>query len=188
MTIVAQNQPGSTLADVLRQSVQALRLMADATPVDIGSQFLKEGVGSSPRIVYVPEEGGGGKLGDAFTQGNAAGMTHSCLVAVRGKGSADALERFTDAYRLVDLVVSLIGTAATGKVEWGGAEDGSPMTVDSPAGVEIRFSFTYERDIPHNARRWALPPADADDRNSPRPPPGTFADGYTVDPTTEPKS
>ncbi len=183
--IAVQNAPPSTLIDVIVQIKQAMSLMANKTPISVGKQFLKNGVGSGPRVVFVPEASGSA-IAPPLLMGNAASMVHSCAVYVRAKEDGDDAKRFANAYDLADLMISLIETAGCGHVEWLPMVDGSP--VDSDAyGAELAFAFTYQRDIPHNARRWGLPPADADNSDErPMPPPGVPSDGNTFVPTTDP--
>jgi len=63
---------------------------------------------------------------------------------------------------LLDLVVDCIATGATGRITWGALTDDSPVDVDTGMGVGLRVTFTYERDIAHDASRWRLPAATSD--------------------------
>lgn len=180
-TEIGIGRPASTLTDVLRQVSEALSLMADATPVMIGARYLEQnGVGSPPRVLFVPEPAGPGKIGPPLEMGNAASMTHSCNVFVRAPESGDDLGRFDALYALTDLVVDLVGTAATGRVVWGAWVGDSPSDVDGP-GADGSFSFTYQRDIQHAPARWSLPAAALGTAApNPVPPPGEAA----TEPTT----
>ncbi|SRR6266404_612322 len=186
--IVTQHGKPSTLADVLRQVSQAFGLMANATPIQIGRQFLKHGIGEAPRVVFVPEGGAGGKIEPSSELGNAAKWIHSCEVHVRAKEGLDDIERFSNAYALADLVIDCLQTAATGRIEFGAVIDGSPTDTNGP-GAEIVFSFIYRRDVWHDARRWALSPAGADNSGAtPHPPPGVPSGGNTIVPMTTPRA
>lgn len=180
--------PPSTLADVLRQVDDALRAMADATPLLVGKHYLTHfGVGSPPRIVAVPDLRG--KLTDPTEMGNVASVIHSCDMHVRAAETGDDITRFANAYALADLAVDLVSTAASGRVVFTDYVDDSPSGVDGGAGAGIKFSFTFQRDIMHNATRWALPPA-ADNTLAavPVPPPGIIATGATINTTVTPES
>lgn len=161
MTASANNATPSTLADVLRQIVDAMSAMGDATAIQVGKQYLPHlGAGAPPRVLFVPEPKG--KIGPPYDIGYAASVTHSCNVYVRGAESGDDIGRFDAAYALSDRIMSLVSTATTGK---GGAE--SDFADDSPAGVDcygadVAWSFTYRRDVPHDAARYRLAGATAD--------------------------
>lgn len=187
MSLTAQPGPASTLADVLRQVVQAFSLMGDATPIQIGRHYLEHfGTGAGPKIVFVPEVGKG-KIEPGYKMGRAASWVHQCDVHVRARESGDDIDRFTAAYALTDRVVSCLVAACTGKAEFGEATDDSPTKADA-FGAGISFGFTYRRDISHDAARWALPAADNSALSpSPNPPPGTLSGGNTISPTTTPK-
>lgn len=180
-TEIGIGRPASTLTDVLRQVSEALSLMADATPVMIGARYLEQnGVGSAPRVLFVPEPAGPGTIGPPLEMGNAASMTHSCNVFVRAPESGDDLGRFDALYALTDLVVDLVSTAATGRVTWGAWVGDSPSNVDGP-GADGTFSFTYRRDIQHAAARWSLPAAALGTAApNPVPPPGEAANEPTT--------
>ena len=183
-------RPPSTLTDVLRQVIEALSLMANATPPMVGAQYLEwDGVGAPTRIVFVPEPAGPGKVGPPLEMGNAASVTHTCNVSVRAPESGDDLGRYDAVYALADLTIDLIQTAATGRIEWGQWVGDSPSNVDGP-GAGIAFSFTYQRDVRHSAARWTLPAAASNALPpEPAPPPGEPEGGsptftVTVTPTT----
>lgn len=186
MAIVDQGHGApSTLADVIGQVRDAFDAMGDATPIMIGKQYLVQGVGSSPRVVFVPEPRG--RIGDMLELGNAASITHSCNVLVRGPEEGDDLERFRATYALADRVICCIATAAAGRVEWGDYSDASPTDVDA-YGAEIAFSFNYTRDVRHDAARWALAPATVVATDPvPLVPPGEPAASVTTTITTVPE-
>lgn len=178
--------PPSTLAVVLGQVVDAFQAIGDATPIMIGKKYLDDfGVGSAPRVVFVPEVRG--KIGPPIEMGNPCSIAHSCNVLVRGAEDGSDLGRFDAAYALGDLVIDLIATAATGRLEWGDFVDDSPTPVDA-YGADLALSFTYTRDVRHNARRWALPAAAADTSPAqPLVPPGIVAELATGTATTAPQ-
>ena len=174
MTIPARNGPPSNLGTVLRQVQRAMALCADATPVMVGEQYRHEfGVGGSRRVLFVPDKRGRG--GPPTKMGNAASVSHSCNVFVRAAEGVDDIDRLEGAYALADIVMDLVATACTGRIEWGDYADDSPT--DVPAyGADIAMTFTYRRDVPHDAKRWALAPADEDTSpSSPILPPGNPA-------------
>jgi len=143
--------PPSTLIDVIGQVVDAFKVFGDATPIKVGKNYLDQGPGSSPRAIFVPDSAG--RVGPPREMGNAASVSHGCTVYVRAKESGDDLTRFRQAYKLADIVIDLIGTAATGRIEWGTYADGSPTDVDA-YGAEIVLSFSFRRDVLHYSRRW----------------------------------
>jgi hypothetical protein len=191
--IAAQIATPSTLIDLIAQVKQAFSLMADATPIMVGKAYLtknKEGqtnIGSAPRVVFAPEAlSGSGKIEPPLEMGKAGSMVHSCVVYVRAKESGDDIARWKATYALADRVIDCIQTAATGRVEWLTLDDGSPIDSDG-FGAELVFGFTYRRDIEHDPKRWALPPAGSDtSARRPHPPPGIPADSVTIEPTTTP--
>lgn len=185
--ITQGNAPPSTLADLIGQVKDAFDAMGDSTPIMVGSQFLKElGVGSAPRVVFVPEPKG--KIGPPIEMGNAASVTHSCDVFVRASESGDDIARLVAAYALSDLVIDCIQTGGTGRVEWGDYADDSPTDVDA-YGADIALSFTYKRDVLHSPALWSLPAPGADTSGAiPHPPPGVPASSVGIRPTTTPTS
>lgn len=180
-TQIGIGRPPSTLADVLRQVTEALSLMADATPVMIGDRYLEQnGVGGPPRVVFFPEPAGPGRVMPPIEMGNAASVMHSCNVFVRAAEGGDDLTRYEAAYALADAVIDLVSTAASGRVEWGTWLGDPPSKVDGP-GADVAFSFTFRRDVQHNAARWALPPATNNTAApNPVPPPGVAASDAAV--------
>ncbi len=155
-----QNGAPSNLATVLLQISQAFSAMADGTPVMVGKHYLEHnGAGSDPRVLFVPEPGAG-KIGPPHEMGNAASMTHACDVYVRAGETQDDISRFSASYDLADIVISCISSAGTGRLSWGAMVDNSPVTAPSGFGAELKFSFTFTRDIRHGAR-GRLPSATA---------------------------
>lgn len=172
-------RPSGTLTDVLRQVEEALSLMADGTPIMFGDRYLEQnGVGSPPRVLFVPEAQGG-RIGPPIEMGNAARMVHSCNVYVRAPEGGTDLTRYDPLYALTEIVISLISAAGTGRIEWGPWIGDPPAKVDGP-GADAMFSFTFVRDIQANAARWALAPAtDNTTAPNPIPPPGVAANEPT---------
>jgi hypothetical protein len=167
----------STLADVLRQVVQAFDLAYERKiPIQIGGHYKESfGQGGGPKVLFVPEARGG-KIASSIQMGNACSYVHAVDVYVRGEDSADDVARFDQAYKLADCVLGAITVAATGRLEFGPVGDDSPTR--SPAyGAGIAFSFTYQRDVPHWDRRWALTFGG----------PSVGADGATINPTVTPQ-
>ena len=171
MPIVAQPGKPSTLADVIQQVIDAFGELADATPILVGAHYLEHfGTGSGPRVLFVPEKGGG-SVGPPLNLGNAASVTHSCDVYVRGPESGTDVGRYGAAYALLDLVVNALATAAPGRLQWGAMRDDSPVNVDA-YGAGLAVSFLYQRDVTHapqpvGARgRWNLAAAAASCSNA----------------------
>lgn len=185
MPLAVQHASPSTLVDVLKQCIEALDAMGQFLPVLVGRQYLTTGAGSAPRVVFVPEYGGG-SLEPPMELGMAARVAHACTVYVRGRESGGDVDRFRETYELADLVVDLVQTAGTGRIEWKSYEDGSPTDTEA-FGAEVVFAFVFRRDIPHSAARWGLPMALTDAaKMQPQPPPGIPAEGVTITPTTIP--
>lgn len=184
MTFRAQKAKASTLIDILKQIKGALDAMGIYLPTLIGKAYESEGVGSAPRVIFIPDESG--KLGPPRELGNAASVTHGSRVLVRGRESGDDTERSKEVYALADIVIGLIQIAGTGRIEWGKYEDASPTNTDA-FGAEIRLTFTYRRDVAHNDARWRLAPAEDDTSAAePQPPPGEIAGGIEIDAQTVP--
>jgi hypothetical protein len=185
VTVRQNNAAPSTLATMIGQVKDAFDAMGDATPIMVGARYLTEGVGSPPRVVFVPEDRPG-KLLPPLKMGNAARMVHACSVYVRAAESGEDIERLSQAYALADLVIDCIETAGTGRIEWSEVTNDCPTDVDA-FGAGLKFSFTFARDIWHSAARAALPPADdIPTAQQPHPPPGIAAAGVSVTPTTVP--
>ena len=185
MTVRAQPSAPSTLATLIGQVVDAFSAMGDATPIMIGEQYMETGVGTYPRVVFVPEDGNG-KIAPAVSMGDAASQVHACTFYVRAAESGEDVERLAAAYALSDLVIGCLAVAGSGRLTWGSVKNDSPTKADA-FGAGLKVSFTFTRDILHSPARWALPPASDDTGDVLAvPPPGIPASGVTVDPTTVP--
>jgi hypothetical protein len=175
----------STLIDVIEQVRTAFELMGNATPISVGRQYLSEGCGSGPRVVFVPERSRG-RIMPSYELGNTASQVHSCSVHVRAPETGDDIARFRTVYALQDLVIDCLKTAATGRIEFGDVTDDSPVDTDA-YGAGLRFDFSYKRDIRHDSARWSLDPAPAEGTfANANPPPGIVASGATIVPTVTP--
>lgn len=148
----------TTLAGVVRAVRDIFDAAGDATPIMMGKRYLEgNAVGREPRVLFVVTPG---KVGPPIEMGNAASVTHACDAYCRGPESGDDVGRYDAAYLLGDKVISALRRAATGRLEWGAYDDSSPATVDG-FGAEVRFSFTYQRDVPHTPAVTAVAAADA---------------------------
>lgn len=172
--ITANTEKPSNLADVIGQVEDALdQFYERKIPVQVGEQYLSNfGVGSGPKILFVPETPGG-KIDEPISMGeSAASYVHHCDVHIRTfEGFDDDLARYNNAYDFIDKVIGAIRRATTGRVVFGAATGESP-TATNAYGSGIAFGFTYRRDIPHWDAVWQ----------------GTTeeASGFTVDPTVSP--
>ena len=156
--IAVQVGKPSTLIDVIAQVRDVFQAIGNPTPIMVGANYEKHaGPGSAARVVFIPERGAG-KIDQRIVLGNAARMVHSCDVLVRSDATGDDVTRFRAAYELADLVIDCVQTAGSGRVVWGSLRDDSPDDVDA-YGAGLRFSFTFERDVRHDASRWRLPEA-----------------------------
>jgi len=149
----------STLIDVIGQVIDAFGLVGDATPMQVGKQYLERGAGIAPRVVWVPELSG--KIGPPTQTGYAASVTHSCDVYIRGPETGGDLDRFKFAYALQDRIISGLRRAASGHIEFGDLKDDSPAGVDA-YGVDLAFRFTYQRNVRNDPAIWLLPKATPD--------------------------
>lgn len=182
--VVVDNARPSTLADVIGQVREAFAAMGDATPILVGKAYLPMGVGSGPRVVFVPEPSG--RIGEGIELGDACTVVHSCDVHVRATESGEDLDRFQAAYALGDRVLALLAVAAAGRIEWGAFVDDSPADVDA-FGADLSYSFSYARAVRHDAARWTLPASDADTSDAtPGVPPGQLGTIGSVAATTTP--
>lgn len=146
----------SHLGTVIRCVAELFSEAGDATPIMVGEHYASDkarGVGAAPRVVFVPEPGGGKcTLAGAYETGRVAKQVHACDVIVRAAESGDDLSRLDAAYELLNRVATAIKRAGAGRVEFGAAPIGSyssPTTVDA-FGADLSFSFTYDRDISHD--------------------------------------
>lgn len=177
----------STLATVIGQVRAAFGDMGDATTIMIGKAYLSQnGVGSGPRVLFVPEQRPG-RIGPPMKMGNAASISHGCMVYVRAPETGDDLTRLDTAILLADRVIDCVATAAPGRIAWGDYGDDSPTDNDA-FGADIELAFSYRRDIRHDEARWSLPPAVADNAAAiPVLPPGIAAVESTVEINVVPK-
>ena len=180
----AQGTP-SNLGDVLLQIQQAFSAMGDKTTIQVGKAYRSDfGAGSGPKVLFVPDDHGSITAG-ASVMGRAASFVHSCDVYVRAQEVKPDTARFSKLYKLADRVIGCIVVACTGRLDWGPAKDDSPTKTGEPG---LAFSFSYSRDVLHDEDRWSLPPADDSTAGArPNPPPGTPADGVTIEATATPK-
>ena len=158
MSIRAQLNEPSTIADVLRNVKQAFSALADATPIFVGKKYLKDCPGNAPKIIFAPEyPGSGGHIGPALQigAGSTASQYHGCALVVAGRESTDDIERYANAYALLNHVVSCINACASGKIEWGSCIDDSPTDTNG-LGARLLIVFTYRRDIINWAERLKL--------------------------------
>ena len=147
-------QAPSTLADILRAVKAMFAHAADKTPVKVGEQHLTGGIGY-PSILFIPETSG--RIAGAIQSGHAvASWIHGCEVRVRAKPGIDEEDVFTPATALADKVIAALGIAAMGRLVWGEVHSNSPTPANS-MGAELVFSFTFQRDIPHEPKFWGLP-------------------------------
>jgi hypothetical protein len=148
----AANLSPSNLAVVLRAIVQAFQERGDTTPVMVGEHYATnpQGLGSSPCVVLVPEPRGGRcKIEKPYETGRAGKQKHACDVIVRASETGDDIDRFANVYDLSDLVVATVARVCVGKWDPGEAvgDYPTPFGVDSGAGVQICWGFTFDRDI-----------------------------------------
>ena len=141
--------PSSSLADVIRCITDIFSGIVDATPIQVGKEYLSTfGTGEAPRVLFVPDPKGSLTDPPEGTGGMRyeAGIAHGCNVYVRGAEGGGDLGRFDAAYALADLVISALGRAARGR--WAGRDfsDDSPTGVDA-YGADIAFSFVYTRGV-----------------------------------------
>jgi len=161
MALEDQNAAPSTLIDVLIRVRGLFDAVGDATLVQIGSRYIDQfGVGHGPKVLFVPEPANGaGAMAGATRLGDPAKQIHACDVYVRAdEETSDDVERFRALYELSDRVVKFVAEACAGRVgSWGACSDASPLNVSSGIGCGLAWSFTYERDIQHDAKAWRGP-------------------------------
>lgn len=183
----------SHLGVILRAIVETIGEAGDGTPVMVGEHYATKprGVGSPPHVIIVPEPGGGEcAIAYAYEMGRAAKQTHACDVIVRAAESGDDVSRYDAAYDLSDLVVSTVRRMCAGRVEFGKpiGKYPTPFTVDSGAGVQLSWSFTYDRDIRTADAIAAVKPSPPDNApDQPQSPPGTLGTLDDIEGTTVPK-
>ena len=166
MTLQRQAAPPSTLIDLIVRVRRLFDAVGDATLVQVGSRYIDQfGVGHGPKVLFVPEPAnGGGAMAGATRLGNPAKQVHACDVYVRAdEETGDDDERFGLLYALSDRVVKFVAEAGAGRIgSWGACSDASPLNVSSGVGCGLAWSFTYERDIEHDAKAWRGPLRDVD--------------------------
>lgn len=155
---IVPTNPASPLSDIIRCVVSIFQLVADPTPIQVGKQYLRDfGVGSAPRVLFVPDSKG--KDGQAPAGSGGVGyigwVAHGCQVYVRGAESGDDIGRFDAAYALADRVVNAVERAGRSRLDWVGYKDFSPTAVDA-YGADLAFSFVYTRGIQCDEQIWAL--------------------------------
>jgi hypothetical protein len=161
----------SRISDVIRNVLHAVGEAGDATPLPIGKQYLNEGVGGSPRAVFVLQERG--RLGPApdINAGYVAGWTRACTVYVRGAEDGSDVGREDSAEILADRIINALKWAAPGEdhaVRLVDAKPEGPTDADA-YGFEVVFTFTYTRGVPLDKAiyRAMVTPAPATDRDRP---------------------
>lgn len=160
MPVVATNAAPSPLADVLRQVVDVFTAVGDATPIEIGKEYLPRfGAGTPPRVLFVPHVRG--EAMPPIEIGYAASLNAGCNVLVRGAEDGSDVGRYDSAAALLARVMDFLGTACTGRIEWGSFEDDSPVAVDC-YGADLAVGFKYRYDLRHDAARRRLAPATSD--------------------------
>jgi hypothetical protein len=157
----------SNLAVVLRAVKQAFHARGDTTTVMVGEHYAKnpQGLGSPPFVILVPEPGGKLKIGDAYETGRAAGHKHVCDVIVRAAETGDDIDRLANVYAINDIVAGTVARICSGRWTPGDAvgDYPPPFTVDSGAGAQGCWGFTFDRDIEMPQDVLALPASDEDE-------------------------
>lgn len=154
--MATQDQPISTLGDLLRLFARMMTEIGDGTTIQVGEQYLKEfGTGAPPKILFVPSPDG--QLGGVprLNARYVAGYTDSCRVYIRAAESGDDLGRLDHVDAMVDRVVNILKAlgAACVEVGKGKPKDDSPLQVDA-YGAQKVFIFSYTRGIPKNHEIW----------------------------------
>lgn len=138
----------SRLSDVLREVQAIFSVIGDATPIMVGRQYVAgRGIGSAPRVVFVPHAKGSWGPVNEINSGHVAGIKSGCNVYVRGVESGDDLGRMDAAEDLAARVLSALRAAAPGRIEGGDFEDDSPTDADA-YGADIALTFSYARGVP----------------------------------------
>jgi len=163
MALARSHAEASTLADVIRQIIDAFREAGDSTPIQVGAQHRENfGAGSGPKILFVLSPPGGGKLMGGQSLGATASQVYACDVYVRAvEPSTDALECADALDKLQRRLVDYVSTACSGRIEWGPCSDDSPLRTPSGLGTGYAWSFAYRADIRHDAARWRGPLRDS---------------------------
>lgn len=166
--VINRHAKPSNLSVVLRAIVEAFQARGDTTPVMVGEHYATnpQGMGSAPHVILVPEPRGGRcKIEGAYETGRAGKHRHVCDVIVRAAEPGNDIDRFVNAYDLSDTVLRTVARVCTGKWEPNDAvgDYPSPFGVDSGAGVQLCWGFTYDRDVEMAADVLALQRSDADE-------------------------
>jgi hypothetical protein len=160
--IPPDNAPPSPLSTVLGQiAIDVPNATADGTDIKIGKEYLEWfGAGNAgPRVIFVQHRKG--RVGPPLEMGDACSFSMGCDMAVRAPETGSDFDRFAGVEILLARMCAWVAVACGGRVEWGDLADDSPLTVDV-IGAGLAASFTYTYAVPHDARRWALPPATLD--------------------------
>jgi hypothetical protein len=188
------------MSDMLEYVVATLERSGLAIPVLVGHHYVKT-IGTPPRVVFDPETPSG-RLKSAIASGNVAAWSSGCDVYVSAKPGPGDIRRFDFAVALADIVIGAIAIAGSGRIDWGSIGDASMSGVDCPAGVALKFSFGFTRDVSHCEQLWGQPgllEAPTKLRKSPmdlahyslpefvRELNYELSNGIEIDPTTEPK-
>lgn len=155
----------SNLSQLLAKIKANLQYVAPGVAIQIGSHYDRGNQGNPPLVRFIPENGNG-RIEPPFGMGHSiAKCIHTCSVVVRAKPGLSEEDRFGPTYELLDRVIGVIGSAASGRLQWGAFGDDSQSTTDSPGSPGLRFDFSFSRDIPHVDKVWALPaPVDGPER------------------------
>lgn len=145
----------SWLSELLRLVESAFGQVGDATPIMVGKQYLAQGFGSGPRVLFVPDPDGKVVTPPQLSNDYVAGIRHSCEVYVRAPETGTDEERFNAAYALADRVVNALKWAGAARVTFDGQpfRDGSPSDGDA-FGAELVFGFSYTRGVPKDDSIW----------------------------------
>lgn len=145
--------PISTIHDVMDFVMATFSAIGDATPIQVGAQFLTEtGPGQPPRVVFVPDKQA--TLGPALKSGAGAiaSWSHGCKVVVLGAESGIDAGRGDAAYKLADRVIAALKKASPSNVtlaDGAGPVDDSSLPVDGH-GYRLEFAFRFARNIPQD--------------------------------------
>lgn len=144
----------STLEEVIDGVRDLFDRVGDATPIQVGKAYLEQfGVGSAPRVLFVPEDEG--SIEGSLWIGSVAAVAHGCTVYLRGAESGADGSRFKAARALGDRVLNCLKICASGRFKGGKTRDASPTDVDA-YGADVLMTFTYRRDVPRDEALWNL--------------------------------
>lgn len=145
--------PISTIHDVIDFVMATFSAIGDATPLQVGAQFLSEfGPGQPPRVVFVPDKQA--TLGPALRigAGSIASWSHGCKVVVLAAESGLDAGRGDAAYKLAGRVIAALKKASPSFVtlaDGAGPTDDSSLPVDG-YGYRLEFAFRFTRNIPQD--------------------------------------